>query len=156
MKIVDFLSKRAITVNLKNTTKEETIKELVDLLVVAGDVEKKDRAKLVESLMARESLGSTAIGHNVGIPHTKLDCVKKLVAAFGISQRGVDFDSLDGEPVYIFFLLLAPQDSAGPHLKALARISRLTKDKFFRDALRQTKDVKGVLRIISQEDEKRI
>ena len=156
MKISDFLSKKAITVNLKNTSKEETIKELVDLLISSGEVDKKDRAKLVESLMAREALGSTAIGHNVGIPHTKIECVKRLVAAFGLSQRGVDFDSLDGEPVYIFFLLLAPQDSAGPHLKALARISRLTKDKFFRDTLRQAKDAKNLVKIICQEDEKRI
>lgn len=156
MKILDFLSKKAITVNLKATTKEETIKELVDLLVSSGDIEKKDRPKLVESLMARESLGSTAIGHNIGIPHAKSECVKHLVAALGISQKGVDFDSLDGEPVYIFFLLVAPQDTAGPHLKALARISRLTKDKYFRDSLRQAKDEKTILKIIAQEDEKRV
>lgn len=156
MKILDFLCKKAITQNLKNTTKEETIKELVDLLVVAGEIDKKDRTKLLESLMAREALGSTAIGHNVGIPHTKSECVRRLIAAFGVSQRGVDFDSLDGEPVYLFFLLLAPQDSAGPHLKALARISRLTKDKYFRDSLRQAPDVKTIIKIISQEDDKRI
>lgn len=156
MKIVEFLSKKAITANLKSTTKDDTIKELVDLLIGAGDIDKKDRAKIIEALMAREALGSTAIGHNVGIPHAKLDCVKHLVAAFGLSQKGVDFDSLDGEPVYIFFLLLAPQDSAGPHLKALARISRLTKDKFFRDSLHQAQDEKTILKIISQEDDKRI
>lgn len=156
MKILDFLSKKAITQNLTNTSKEETIKELVDLLISAGEIDKKDRLKLVESLMVRENLGSTAIGHNIGIPHTKLECVKNLVAAFGVSQRGVDFDSLDGEPVYLFFLLLAPQDSAGPHLKALARISRLTKDKYFRDSLRQAPDVKTIIKVISQEDDKKI
>lgn len=156
MKILDFLSKKAITQNLKNTSKEETITELVDLLIEGDEIDKKDRAKIVEALMAREALGSTAIGHNIGIPHAKLDCVKKLVAAFGVSVRGVDFDSLDGEPVYIFFLLLASQDSAGPHLKALARISRLTKDKYFRDSLRQAPDVKAILKIIAQEDDKRI
>lgn len=156
MKIFDFLSKKALTVNLRSTTKEDTIKELVDLLISAGEIDKKDRSKLIEALMARESLGSTAIGHNVGIPHAKLDCVKNLVAAFGLSQKGVDFDSLDGEPVYVFFLLVAPQDSAGPHLKALARISRLTKDKYFRESLRQSKDEKAILKIISQEDDKRV
>jgi PTS system nitrogen regulatory IIA component len=82
--------------------------------------------------------------------------VEKLVAAFGISKKGVDFDSLDGEPAYIFFLLLAPQDSAGPHLKALARISRLLKDKYFRDSLRASEDDKSIIKIISQEDEKKI
>lgn len=156
MKILDFLCKKAITLNLKATSKEDTIKELVDLLVSAGEIEKKERSKLIEALMAREALGSTAIGHNVGIPHTKSDCVKHLVAALGLSQKGVDFDSLDGEPVYIFFLLVAPQDSAGPHLKALARISRLTKDKYFRDSLRQASDEKTILKIISQEDDKKI
>jgi mannitol/fructose-specific phosphotransferase system IIA component (Ntr-type) len=154
MKVLEFLSKKAIKVNLTATTKDDTLEELVDLLISSGDIAKKDRVQLIEALKAREALGSTAIGHNVGIPHAKIDCVKRLVAALGISQKGVDFDSLDGEPVYMFFLLVAPQDSAGPHLKALASISRLTKDKFFRDSLRQAKDEKAVLKIISQEDDK--
>ena len=106
--------------------------------------------------MARESLGSTAIGQGIAIPHAKSDSVTKLVAAFGLSKKGVDFDSLDGEPVNIFFLLLAPQDSAGPHLKALARIARLLKDKYFRDNLRMCIDDKSVIRTITQEDEKKI
>lgn len=156
MKIMDFLSEDAATVDLKSVNKTDAIKELVELLVGAGEVDKKDKSKVVELLMAREALGSTAIGHNVGIPHAKSDCVKDLIGAFGLSKKGVDFDSLDGEPVYIFFLLLAPQDSAGPHLKALARISRLIKDKYFRDTLRQAKDTKDVVRIIEAEDEKKI
>lgn len=156
MKIMDFLSEDAITVDLKSVNKNDAIKELTELLINAGEVDKRDKAKVVELLLARESLGSTAIGHNVGIPHAKVDCTKDLVGAFGLSRKGVDFDSLDGEPVYIFFLLLAPQDSAGPHLKALARISRLIKDKYFRDALRQAKDKKDVIRIIETEDEKKI
>jgi PTS system nitrogen regulatory IIA component len=106
--------------------------------------------------MARESLGSTGIGQGIGIPHGKSDCVKKLIAAFGLSQKGIDFNSLDGEPTYIFFLLVAPQDSAGPHLKALARISRLLKDKYFREALRQCKSSKDIIKIISSEDERKI
>jgi len=154
MKVLEFLSKKAIKVNLSATSKTDTLEELVDLLISSGDIAKKDRGQLIDALKAREELGSTEIGHNVGIPHAKTDCVKRLVAALGLSQKGVDFDSLDGEPVYIFFLLVAPQDSAGPHLKALARISRLTKDKFFRDSLRQARDEKTVLKIISQEDDK--
>ncbi len=156
MKIMDFLSDDAITVDLKSINKTDAIKELVDLLINAGELDKKDKTKVVELLIAREALGSTAIGHNVGIPHAKTDCIKDLVGAFGLSKKGVDFDSLDGEPVYIFFLLLAPQDSAGPHLKALARISRLIKDKYFRDTLRQAKDKKDVLKIIESEDEKKL
>lgn len=154
MKIMDFLSKKAILFDIKSAKKEDVIKELVDALIAAGDVEKNHRNKVIEFLMERESLGSTAIGQGIAIPHAKCDCVTKLVGAFGLSKKGVDFDSLDGEPVYMFFLLLAPQDSAGPHLKALARISRIFKDKYFRENLRNCTDDKVVIKIISQEDEK--
>jgi PTS system nitrogen regulatory IIA component len=156
MKIMDFLSRKAIVTDLKSSKKEDIIKELVDALINAGEIEKRYRNKLIEALMAREELGSTAIGQGVAIPHAKSDCVTQLVAAFGLSSKGVDFDSLDGEPVYILFLLVAPQDSAGPHLKALARISRLLKDKYFRDNLRACKDDKTIIKIITQEDEKKI
>lgn len=156
MKIMDFLSKNAILTDIKSVKKEDVIRELVNALTDAGEVEKRYGNKLIEALMTRESLGSTAIGQGVAIPHAKSDCVTKLVAAFGLSKKGIDFDSLDGEPAYIFFLLLAPQDSAGPHLKALARISRLLKDKYFRDNLRSCEDSKSIIKIISQEDEKRI
>jgi PTS system nitrogen regulatory IIA component len=154
MKIMDFLSKKSILADLKSTKKEDVIKELVDLLINAGEIEKSCRSKVLEALMERESLGSTAIGQGIAIPHAKTDCVGKLVGAFALSKKGVDFDSLDGEAVYIFFLLLAAQDSAGPHLKALARISRLFKDKYFRDSLRKCDDDKEVVKVIGQEDEK--
>ena len=156
MKIIDFLSKEAIISDIKATKKEDVIKELVDALINAGHIDKHNRNKLIEALMARESLGSTAIGQGVAIPHGKSDCVDKLVAAFGLSKKGVDFDSLDGELAYIFFLLIAPADSAGPHLKALARISRLLKDKYFRDNLRNCQDKDSIIATINQEDEKKV
>ncbi len=156
MQIMDFLSKKAILTDIKSTSKEDVIKEMVDLLIESGDVEKRHRNKLIDALMSREALGSTAIGQGIAIPHAKCDCVDKLVAAFGLSRKGVDFDSLDGELAFIFFLLVAPQDSAGPHLKALARISRLLKDKYFRDTLRTCADEKSVIKVIQQEDEKKI
>jgi fructose-specific phosphotransferase system IIA component len=156
MKIMDFLSRKAIAVDIKSIKKEDVLKEMVDLLIDAGEIEKRYRNKLIDALMARESLGSTAIGQGIAIPHAKSECVDKLVAAFGLSKKGVDFDSLDAEPVFIFFLLVAPQDSAGPHLKALARISRLLKDKYMRDSLRACQDEKSVVKIISQEDEKKL
>jgi len=156
MQIMDFLSKKSIITDLKSAKKEDVIKELVDALVNAGEIEKRNRNKLIDALASRESLGSTAIGQGIAIPHAKSECVGKLVAAFGLSKKGVDFDSLDGELAYIFFLLVAPQDSAGPHLKALARISRLLKDKYFRDTLRSSMDDKSVIKIISQEDEKKV
>jgi PTS system nitrogen regulatory IIA component len=156
MKIMDFLSKKAIVVDLKSTKKEDVIRELLDALIEAGEINKRYRNKLMEALLAREKLGSTAIGQGVSIPHAKSEYVDKLVAALGISSKGIDFDSLDDEPVYIVFLLLAPQDSAGPHLKALALISRLLKDKYLRDNLKACKDEKSVLKLISEEDEKKI
>jgi fructose-specific phosphotransferase system IIA component len=156
MQIMDFLSKKSIITNIKSTKKVDVMRELVDVLIDAGEIEKRSRNKLIDALMNRESLGSTAIGQGIAIPHAKSDCVENLVAAFGLSKKGVDFDSLDGELVYIFFLLIAPQDSAGPHLKALARISRLLKDKYFRDTLRACDDEKAVIKIITEEDEKKL
>jgi nitrogen PTS system EIIA component len=156
MQIMDFLSKKAIVMDIKSTKKEDVLKEMVDALVNSGDIEKRSRNKLIDSLMSREALGSTAIGQGIAIPHAKSESVAKLIAAFGLSKKGVDFDSLDGELAYIFFLLVAPQDSAGPHLKALARISRLLKDKYFRDTLRNCSDEKSVIKIITEEDEKKV
>jgi len=153
MKIMDFLNEKAVAANLKAQDKEGVIRELVDLLFKAGAI--KDKEELINTLLARESLGSTGIGQGIGIPHGKSNKVKDLVAAFGLSHKGVNFDSLDGEPVYIFFLLVAPEESAGPHLKALARISRLLKDKYFRDLLKDAKDEKGIIKIIKDEDEKK-
>lgn len=154
MKITDFLREKAIAVDLQAANKEGVIRELVHLLVKAGEIKPSDEEKLVPVLLAREALGSTGIGQGVGIPHGKSNCVGRLVGAFGISRRGVNFDSLDGETVHVFFLLVAPEDSAGPHLKALARISRLLKDRFFRESLKEAKDEKQLLRTIQQEDQK--
>jgi PTS system nitrogen regulatory IIA component len=138
--------------DLQARTKEEVIDELVGLLITAGAIEKKSKNKVVEVLLAREALGSTAIGQGIAIPHGKCDCVNKLVGGLGVSKAGINFDSLDGEPAYIFFVLVAPIDSAGPHLKALARISRILKDKYFRDTLKTSKDEKSVLKLVTQED----
>ena len=154
MKISEFLRDKAITTSLKTTDKPGVVRELVQLLVKSGDVKAADVDRFVEVLLAREALGSTGIGQGVGIPHGKSNCVSQLVGAFGIAPRGVNFEALDGESVYLFFLLVAPEDAAGPHLKALARISRLLKDKFFRDGLREAPDERAILRIIHQEDQK--
>jgi len=152
MKIMDFLCRDAVSADLQATNKKGLIEEMVDLLVSAGAIEKKQRQKIIEVLMAREALGSTAIGQGIAIPHGKCESVSKMTAALGISKRGILFDSLDGEPVYIFFLLVAPVDSAGPHLKALARISRLLKDKYFRDNLRAAKEDDAILKLVTLED----
>ena len=150
LKILDFLDTNAVTVDLAATSKKSVLEELVALL--ARDSKVKDAPTTVDILLEREKLGSTGIGQGIAIPHAKTDQAREVVAAFGLSKRGVPFDSLDGEPVYIFFLLVAPPDASGLHLKALARISRLLKDKFFRQALRDVKDAADVLKIIRDED----
>jgi PTS system nitrogen regulatory IIA component len=154
MKIGDFLSSKAITANLSSENKEAVIEELVDLLIQSNALEKKYKKKVIEVLMAREALGSTAIGQGIAIPHGKSDCVNNLIGCLGVSKKGIDFDALDGEPAYIFFLLVAPIDSAGPHLKALAKISRLFKDKYTRDCLKSAKDEESILKAIQLEEDR--
>src|ERR1700691_2070124 len=111
MKISEFLRKEAVCTDLKSESKMDVIVEMVSMLVEGGIIEKKDKNKIVEGLMAREALGSTAIGQGIAIPHTKSDTISALTAALAISKKGVNFDSLDGEPPDIFFLLIAPADS---------------------------------------------
>jgi len=152
MSTMDFLDDQAVSCDVKSQTKEDVIRELVGLLVKSSAIKEREVSKLVQILLDREALGSTGIGQGVAIPHGKSDCVTKLVSAFGVSRAGVKFDSLDGEPVHLFFLLVAPEDAAGPHLKALARISRLLKDKHFRDSLKAARDEKQLIKIIREED----
>jgi PTS system nitrogen regulatory IIA component len=151
MKIMDFLCPEAITINLNATDKKGAITELVDQLQKTKKIKK--NADVIETVLEREKLGSTGIGQGVAIPHGKTDAVAEQIGALGISQKGVEFNSLDGEPVHLIFLLVGPVEVAGQHLKALSRISRLFKDKFFRQALREAKSVEEVVKIIQQEDE---
>jgi len=155
MKILDFLKPAAVTANLESTNKKDAIEELVDLLVKSDDIKSAKKKDVVRSVLEREGLGSTGIGQGVAIPHSKSPLIKDLVGAFAISKKGINFESLDGKPAHIFFLLLASSDTTGPHLKALARISRLLKDKYFRDALIQAKTDKEVYEIIAREDKTR-
>lgn len=153
MKIMDFLDKKAIKLDIQATEKEDALKELVDVLAEAHEIG--DKKSIVKSLVERESLGSTGIGQGIAIPHGKTDRVKELVAVLGISPKGVNFEALDGEPVYIFFLLVAPKDTAGPHLKALAQISRLLRDTYFCDLLRRCKSPDEIYDLIQREEDKK-
>ena len=109
--------------------------------------------ELVRVLMERERLGSTGIGSGVGIPHGKLKNIDSLILGFGLSRKGVDFESIDGQPTHIFFLLVTPENSTGLHLKLLARISRILKNEPFRNRLLNAATVEEILRIIKEEDE---
>lgn len=151
MKLIDILSPTAISVDLSARTKKDVLAEMCALLNKAGKLA--DPTGMVKTLQDREALGSTGIGQGVAIPHGKTPSQSEQAAALGISKRGVDFEALDGEPVHIVFLLTAPTDAAGNHLKALAKVSRLLKDKFFRQALRDAKSADEILKIIQEEDE---
>lgn len=152
MKILDILDPSAIVPDMRATTKPEALHELAAALAKLQPGI--DEARLVEVLLEREELGSTAIGEGIAIPHGKLPGMGNVVAAFGRSAKGIDFDSLDGSPTRLFFLLVAPEDSAGIHLKALARISRLLKDREFRDRLFAGDRREALFETIRAEDEK--
>jgi PTS system nitrogen regulatory IIA component len=153
MKITDILAEDMVVSGLRGRTKGEVIDELARVVAEhhRGEI---DHGRLVQALEDRERLNSTALGEGVAIPHGKLPGLKRVVAAFGRSPAGVDFSSLDGKPTHLFFLLVAPEDSAGAHLKALARISRLLKDESFRTRLLNASNGADLYRTIREEDDK--
>lgn len=152
MKILDFLAENCVLTDLEGKTKKAVVMELVEVLAKKKS-QLKNVDKVVEAIMKRESTGSTGIGQGVAIPHAKSEDVSKIVASLGISKAGIDFDSLDGEPVYIIFLMVAPPESISEHLQAIAKISRLLKDKFFRQSLRDAQTASEIIKIIKEEDE---
>jgi PTS system nitrogen regulatory IIA component len=152
MKILDILDPAAIIPEMRATTKPEALHELARVLTSLHP--SIDEQRLVQVLLEREELGSTAIGEGIAIPHGKLPGMSSVAAAFGRSSRGIDFESLDGSPTRLFFLLVAPEDSAGIHLKALARISRLLKDREFRERLFAAASREALFDVIREEDEK--
>ncbi len=151
MKIVEFLRADAVIANLSGKTGPEVLAELVRPIAAAHKV---DAQRLVDTLLDREKLGSTGIGEGVAIPHGKVPGLPALVASFGRSVGGVDFRAIDGRPTHLFFTLFAPENSAGAHLKALARISRIFKNASFRDAIMKAADAGEVYRLIEAEDAK--
>lgn len=152
MKIVDLIRREMLIPSLKSTDKTGIIKELAAHL--AANHPGIDRENLTKVLIEREGLASTAIGEGVAIPHGKLAAVDEIVACLGRIRRGVDFDSMDGQPTYLFFVLVAPENSTGAHLKALARISRVFKDAEFRRRLLNAEDVDQMYEVIAEEDAK--
>ena len=150
MKITDILSPDMVIADLKGAKKPEVLNELAKAL--AANYPEIKLADLSAVLAERERLGSTAIGDGIAIPHGKLRGVTKIIGVFGRHVQGVDFDSLDGGPSHLFFVLVAPEDSASLHLKALARVSRLLKDGAFRSRLLAAKDSAELYSLIKEED----
>ena len=149
MKILDVLPREAILPDLKARDKKSVLEELVEPI---ARLKKANKEELVLVLMERERLGSTGIGSGIGIPHGKLKNLDELVLGFGLSRTGVDFESMDGRPTHIFFLLMTPENSTGPHLKVLARISKILKNETFRERLLAASSGDDIYRIIKDED----
>jgi PTS system nitrogen regulatory IIA component len=149
MKILDVLQTDTILPNLQARDKKGVLEELVAPVAAYTGIEAR---QLVRVLMDRERLGSTGIGGGIGIPHGKMERLTSLVLGVGISHQGVDFESLDGRPTRIFFLLMTPENSAGLHLKLLARISRLLKNDLFKEKLLAAADVEAIRAAIAEEE----
>ena len=151
VKIAEILDPAAIVADLKGTGKAEVLAELADGLIAANP--SLQRGEVLRVLLEREALGSTGIGDGVAIPHGKLKRLDNQLIAFGLSRKGVDFDAMDGKPARLFFMLIAPEDSVGLHLKTLARISKLLKAPLVRERLQRAADRQEIHRIISEEEE---
>jgi len=150
MKIADVLHKDAVLTDLVSRDKKGVIEEMV---IPAARIAGVETRELVRVLMERERLGSTGIGGGIGIPHGKLKGLESLILGFGLSRKGVDFESIDGKPTYIFFLLLTPENSIDIHLRMLARISGILKNEMFRKRLMNAADADEILTVISEEDD---
>ena len=157
MKVVDFLSPDAIIPALTGSTKTQVLAEMSAFLAgrrEGGGKVALDPLALQKVLEERELLASTAIGDGIAIPHGKLDAVERLVGALGRSVPGLAFDSIDGKPTHLVFMLVAPSNSAGIHLKALARLSRLFRDANFRERLLDADSAAAIYQTIVEEDNK--
>src|SRR5215469_9872698 len=137
MRMSDFVVRDAIIPDLAATTKEGVIREMVESLRAAGQFRGTDLEDVIKAILKRELLGSTGIGRGVAIPHTKHNSAERLVGTVALSRPGVNFDSLDGEPVHVFVLLISPQDRPGDPLRALENVSRSLRDDALVRSLRQ-------------------
>ncbi|MCD6533589.1 MAG: PTS sugar transporter subunit IIA [Deltaproteobacteria bacterium] len=152
MKITDYLTSELVIAELTETGKEEALKRLAT--GVSGAFSELSQEKILTVLRDREALGSTGIGNGIAIPHGKMAELEKIIVLFARSREGVEFASVDGQPAHLFFLLLAPENSAGTHLKILAQISRMLKNREFCDKLLNASDALSIFTMIKQEDER--
>ena len=152
MQISEYIDEELIETELKSSSKEEVLKELTSLLT--KKFPELNEEEIVSLLIEREKLGSTGIGNGVAIPHGKLKDGDRIYVAFGVSKKGVDFDAIDGKPVHLFALLLAPESQPAKHLQALAKISRILKKEKVRETLINANSPAEFLKVIEEEDKK--
>ncbi|MEI6636867.1 MAG: PTS sugar transporter subunit IIA [Planctomycetota bacterium] len=152
MKFSDFVASEAIRSHVHAGSKEGVVREMAQSLVDAGKIAAADLEGIVKAILKREELGSTGIGRGVAVPHTKHPSVSKLVGTVAVSQEGIDFQSLDGEPVQLFFLLVSPPDRPGDHLRALENISRQLRDESFCRLLKAAKEPVDIQHLLAEAD----
>ncbi|MFP6613565.1 MAG: PTS sugar transporter subunit IIA [Pirellulales bacterium] len=152
MKFADFVSSTAIRPDLAAEDKDEVIREMAASLVEVGELPESELESIVKAILKREELGSTGIGRGIAVPHTKHPSVEKLVGTVALSTEGVDFKSLDGEKVQLFFLLISPPDRPGDHLRALENISRQLRDDTFCRFLKQSKSADDISQLLEEAD----
>ncbi len=148
MRLTQLLSEETIEVSLKQHKKESIIEELLVLAIKSGNIN--DRMKAFEDIMKREEMMSTGLEHGIAVPHAKTKAADDLTLSLGISKEGIDFDAADNKPSHLFFMLLAPEDAAGPNVKVLAEIARITKDKNFCKSLINASSPEEVLQLIDE------
>ena len=152
MKFADFIMPEAIRADLAADDKVGVIREMVQALLDAGAIEISEMESIIKAILNREELGSTGIGRGVAVPHTKHGSVDQLVGTVGVSRAGVDFNSLDGEKVFVLFLLVSPLDRPGDHLRALENISRQLRDDRFCRFLKQSKTAEEIRQLLDEAD----
>lgn len=152
MKFSDFVATDAIRARIEAGNKEGVVREMVRALVEAGKIARADEESIIKAIMKREDLGSTGIGRGVAVPHTKHPGVTRLVGTVAVSPPGIDFESLDGDPVHLFFLLVSPPDRPGDHLRALENISRQLRDDTFCRLLKAAKGPVDIQHLLEEAD----
>lgn len=149
MKLYDYIKPEFMNLDLQSMDKKGAIEELAAPLAEYAQI---DRDELVKTLLERERLGSTGIGNGIAIPHGKVQDLKELMIGFGLSSKGVSFESMDDKPAYIFFVIVTPESSTGVHLRVLAKISKILRDKNIRDELMTASKKEAILKLIADND----
>lgn len=149
--ILDYLGEKEIIIDIKPAEKKDIVSSILDHLIDAKRIKKTNKNDILDVIMQREEIGSTAIGGHIALPHARVNCVKDIVLSIAISKEGIDFESLDQDLVHVVILLISNQQEAGLHLKTLAYLAKLLRDKFFIQQLKDAKDQEQVKALIQKQ-----